>query len=322
MKFFLRSLFILSLLTVQCKMDPKSFSIKVEKTILLKDIPSGSGMTYLNDSLYIISDDSPYLFQLDKKLEVVNKIQITDGFNQISRIEKPLKPDYESLAVYKDEERLLLYGFGSGSVVNRRDSLVIIDIGNEKTIKTYNLNSFYEKLGAIGGVESRDNLNIEGSIIHADILYLINRANNSIYAVNIESFNKYLRDEEHLSTLEIESFKLEMPTKEGLFIGLSGGSVIPGTDYLLLTATVEKTLNWIDDGEILGSYIGLLSLDELQNDPRPFIVPIEEMGKPLLDKIESITVFDKSEDSEISAFAIADNDDGTSKVFILEIEYE
>lgn len=307
-------------LTFACKMSPKNFQLIVHQPITFDQIPSGSGMVVLDESIFIISDDSPSLFQLNKEFKIVGRTELTPGYADVLRIEKPVKPDYECLAVFEHDGGPVLYGFGSGSLAEKRDSLVIIDPKQGK-IETHTLTRFYNKLELLAGGEGREKLNIEGAVIHQDNLYLLNRGTNAIYRTNIIAFNRCLK-EEAFDKLEIEQFKIELLAQDGAFIGLSGCSMVPGTNILLFTATVEATSNWIDDGEILGSYLGFLAIDQLDEQQQPNLRQFELNGRPLKDKIESITILNSTGDSRHSALAIADNDDGTSKIFPLELLVE
>lgn len=318
---FLSFLIFLSLLAVNCKNQAPILTIAIENSKLLEHIPSGSGLAYIASHSYIISDDSPYLFQLDDQFEVVRKIGITKGFDRLERIEKPLKPDYESLAVYEHNGGLFLYGFGSGSLAGKRDSLVVINTDKDAEVKIYELKSFYEHLEELVGGINRERLNIEGAVMHNDNLYLLNRGNNAVIKVGLDAFNSFINGKVELADLAVEMIEIILPKKDGVFIGFSGCTMLPGTDNLIFTATVENTTNWIDDGEILGSYIGVLSLKNLEEGRNTTIVPLEIDAKPLLDKIESIAITGE-EDGGFTALAVADNDDGSSKIFTLKITYK
>lgn len=315
-------LIVLSLLSVNCKNRSPILTVSVEDSRLLEHVPSGSGLAHIADTSYIISDDSPYLFQLNHQFEVIRKIIITKGFDDSERIEKALKPDFESLAVNESEEGVFLYGFGSGSLAGKRDSLLVLNTDRDNEVNIYKLESFYEHLETLVGGINREGINIEGATIYEGNLYLLNRGNNSVIKLNLESFHSFLNGRTDVSSLGIEMFEIILPKKDGVFIGFSGCTMLQRTDNLIFTATVENTTNWIDDGEILGSYIGILSLKTLKEAKKtPTIVPIEIDAKPLLDKIESITITGKNDDG-YSALAVADNDDGTSKIFKLKITYK
>ncbi len=309
------------ILTLGCEMTSNTLQVTVKQPTTLDQVPSGSGMVALDGSIFIISDDSPSLFELNKAFEIENRTELTRGYEHVLRIEKPLKPDYECLALFEQNGSSVLYGFGSGSLAEKRDSLVIVD-PKKGSVETHKLTRFYNRLELQTGGENREKLNIEGAVIHQGKLYLLNRGTNAIFTTNIIAFNRCLKGEDDFGELEIEQFKVELPAQDGAFVGLSGCSLVPGTNTLLFTATVEATSNWIDDGEILGSYLGILPLDQLDEKQRPDLWQFELNGQPLKDKIESITILSSDGGLRYTALAIADNDDGTSKIYPLEISIE
>lgn len=305
-------------LTLGCEMTSNTFQVTVKKPVILDQVPSGSGMVALEGATFIISDDSPSLFQLNKGFEILSRTELTRGYADVLRIEKPVKPDYECLALFEQNGSPMLYGFGSGSLAEKRDSLAIIDPKQER-IETHNLTQFYNRLELLSQGKNREKLNIEGAVIYQETLFLLNRGTNAIFSANINAFNRCLKGEDDFDELEIDHFRIKLPAQDGVFVGLSGCSLLPGTTKLLFTATAEATSNWIDDGEILGSYLGLLDIDQLREQQQPALRQFELNGRPLKDKIESITILSSDEGSRFTALAIADNDDGTSKIFPLEL---
>lgn len=318
MKLSIWPCFLILFVAVQCKPTPGALTVTVAEPIMLENVPSGSGMVSLSDSIYILSDDAPYLFHLSREYQIIEKIRITPGFDDVFRIEKPLKPDFECLAVYEAAGKSLLYGFGSGSLAVKRDSLVVVDLENE-AVKTHNLSELYDKLSLIAGGNNRERLNIEGAAIHDEKLYLLNRGTNSVFVLEMDAFNGYLAGERTFSSLQVERFELPLPTMDGNYIGLSGCTLIPGTSTMVFTATVEATTDWVADGEILGSYVGIISLDELHQNKAPLLVPFESNNEPLMEKIESISITVSEGNGVYSALTIADNDDGTSKIYPVSI---
>src|SRR5262245_31418769 len=96
---------------------------------LLPEIPSASGIELVDDRIYIIGDDSPFLFILNKNLKVLEKIKL---YNVIidtrGKIPKAHKADLESLTkvAYNGTSSLLI--IGSGSVRETRDVGFLVDL--------------------------------------------------------------------------------------------------------------------------------------------------------------------------------------------------
>ena len=66
----------------------------------LPNIPSASGIEVIDKHIYIIGDDSPFLFRLNKKLEVLEKIQIASTKDLAGdRIPKKQKHDWEAMTL-------------------------------------------------------------------------------------------------------------------------------------------------------------------------------------------------------------------------------
>src|SRR5687768_3644812 len=79
--------------------QPLQLKATISKQIHFPDIPSASGIELGSDgSVYIISDDSPFLYHLNADFKRIDTIQLfkTDLF-ATGRIPKMQKPDLESL---------------------------------------------------------------------------------------------------------------------------------------------------------------------------------------------------------------------------------
>src|SRR4051812_48751602 len=96
---------------------------------ILHNIPSASGIEIINNSIYVIGDNSPWLFILDDKYQLKGKWQIAPTENLTEgKIPKPLKPDFEAMTgiTWNSEKGLLI--FGSGSKSPERDVLVWVNV--------------------------------------------------------------------------------------------------------------------------------------------------------------------------------------------------
>ncbi|RYD95055.1 MAG: hypothetical protein EOP50_08575 [Sphingobacteriales bacterium] len=111
---------------------PENTGIKVTRTIQLSGIPSGSGMVAANGILYIIGDDSPFLYRLDKEYNQLPPVTIfkTSLFGS-GRIAKKDKPDLEALSSIEINNQTFLLAIGSGSSENRQKAY-LINLASEK----------------------------------------------------------------------------------------------------------------------------------------------------------------------------------------------
>ena len=110
---------------------------------------------------------------------------------------------------------------------------------------------------------------------------------------------------------------LEVRVVNGLQVGFSGACILNEQD-ILFTASLEETTNFIDDGAVKGSYIGMIEVRDDTASITKLMQLKDDKGGVILDKLESIDIYSKT-DSMISAIAVADNDNGSSKIFMVEI---
>lgn len=179
---------------------------------------------------------------------------------------KKVKDDHESVSLVSNDGQDFLFSFPSMSKPNRIElGIFEIDGGkanfNIKQQRRFRLSNLYSQLE--GHLE---NLNIEGHFFASDSLFLLNRGNsqqqNEIIQINqAKSWMK-----QSISLLSDENFKYQIHRKS-VFLGNEQGFELQWTDGFKLSdssfiflATVEKTDNAFDDGEVLASYIGLFDL--------------------------------------------------------------
>ncbi|MEO6346858.1 MAG: hypothetical protein ABIO60_03020 [Aquaticitalea sp.] len=79
---------------------------------ILRGIPSASGIEQIGNELYVIGDNSPWLYQLNELFEVIDKHLLLENVKDNSP-PKALKPDFEAMKNVKiDEEmELLIFWF-------------------------------------------------------------------------------------------------------------------------------------------------------------------------------------------------------------------
>ena len=165
-----------------------------------------------------------------------------------------------------------------------------------------------------GKIDQKD-FNIEGATIARQELYLFNRGNNMIIQVNWPEFIDYISSPSKKKFPNFIIHKVELPSIAGVQAGFSGACTLDD-QTILFTASVEDTKNWVDDGEILGSYIGMMTLSSQGPQlKRSFL--LEKDGKPIITKLESIDLVSASK--ELIVEAVADNDDGTSTCYRIRL---
>lgn len=290
------------------------FEASVTNEVDFPNMPSASGIVKFQDDFYVVRDDSPYLFRLDSQFKLTNTIQIFSTKNlQDGRMPKSSKPDFECITIvpWGNDNDLLVFGSGDKK---ERQILVRVDIdeGKEK-IESYSLKKFYKLLAQ--KTKGNGDLNIEGAGFWDNHLILLNRADNTLFKIDLADFKDYMKDDDN-DKPKIESIQFKLPSINGISSRFSGATVISDENLILFTASVENDPNWIIKDDIVCSYLGIIDLNQLDNN-EPICKLIMKDNKPIQEKVESIYVIDKDKTS-IRLAGVIDNDDGSSKLIDIE----
>lgn len=282
----------------------------IESFVELAEIPSASGVEVVDSEIWMVGDDSPYLFQYDKELNLIEKFKISEADSMVNnRVLKTIKADFESIA-RKGDSLLIL---GSGSVKNTRDTLVIFSLNQKNVINKINIRSIFDKYKLIGKADTE--VNFEGLAISSNKIYFFNRGNisdqNDVLIISIDQFDSFL-NKKVISDKTIQNFKL--PQINDFTSGFSGACLSEDEKYLYFTSSVEATTDVYHDGEVLGSFIGRI---ELESNEIKFW-PLKENNEFVITKLESISIMENTEEF-IKFVCTSDNDDGTSGVYQIKL---
>lgn len=264
-------------------------SQKLEVFAEINGIGAASALLWHDGLLYIISDNSGYLYTYNNVNNELKKIQLLQK-STLENISKSEKPDFEALCQIGN--RLLIIGSGS---TPKRNLMIEYQMDTEK-VTTYNLSGFYQKLKSVLKVAD-DDLNIEGAVFNGKDWFLFNRGNGKS---NKNGIFKIIGED--LSKAEQFSF---VP----LILRKNNGTKALFTDAILhqgqiyFVAAAEDTSSTYNDGQILGSYIGNLNAETLKVN---FIKKISSHQK-----IEGITVFQQI-DKKIEFLLCEDSDSESS----------
>lgn len=299
----------------QCRSDKGDTpSAVVVKEHTLNSISSGSGFVLYKDSAFIISDDAPFVGRLSLKNNGLQRIDI-DGLGLYDkRIPKPLKPDFEAALTGAVNGKEYLFAFGSGSQSPERDTLLFFPIDNPSEQHKVSLSPFYKKIQQLI-YRPEAHWNVEGATKAADSLVLFNRGNNTVMNISWNQFTAYALGV--ASEFPFVSYRRVRLPMLGEHEARFSGACTLNDQYLLVSASVEDTPNWNDDGPVLGSFIALLDRNtyELKN---PLQVT-NAQGRPYVHKIESLEVLEKEENGTLIIGALVDDDDGKTK--LIRIRY-
>lgn len=293
-------------------MHNRKIELKIDHFQILEDVPSASGVVKYGDGFYAVGDDSPYLFQLDSEFKLISKrlIYSTEKLEGIT-LPKFFKPDFEAMEMISANDILIL---GSGSKSPERDVCVHVEMGKEFKHTEYDISLFYYYLRNLEIMQGFE-LDIEALAMHGEVLHLFNRGRNLIFSFSLTDFLSYCKTGIDFPIPKVNLFSL--PKIQGLEAGFSGATTFG--NCIVFTAAVEDAPNAYEDGEVLGSFLGLIEikngefLDEIRIDALP------DLGFPL--KVESVVVNQVISESEIEVVLVTDNDGEPSTAIRMRIQF-
>jgi hypothetical protein len=248
-------------------------------------IGSASGLFYQGDSLFLISDNSSFIYEYSIATGTLNEFPLLQNAKQ--NIAKSDKPDFESITHFQDA----LYVFGSGSTADR-NTMIAFDLNSKKTASKNNLTDLYAVMQSFESVLPQD-FNLEGVIYSGEDWYLFNRGNEGNNKNIIFSLHAQKLDQEF--SLIANNYKL--PKIKGVRTSFTDAIVVGDKIYFL--ATAEDTKNTYDDGTILGSIIGRIDIETMKIDFTKKISPTN--------KFEGLTLYVQTKD-QIQFLLCEDND--------------
>lgn len=255
---------------------------KFQLTLLytINGIGATSGLIFKDNSLFMISDNSSFLYEFKIVEKQLYKIKLFE--NSQENIAKKDKLDFESITLFDNK----LYLFGSGST-KKRDKRFTYNL-ESKEIKEKNVSKLYQKLKDFASF-SDEELNIEGTIIDTENYYFFQRGNGANSKNGLFVYHK--------ETKEIQFTAIKLPKINDVEASFTDAILFENTVYFL--AAAENTTSTYNDGEVLGSFIGSFNLKNLEFH---FIQKISDTNK-----FEGLTLYKKSE-TEIEFLVCEDND--------------
>ncbi|MCX2739445.1 DUF6929 family protein [Pontibacter anaerobius] len=309
------------------KMKVIQLSASTTRSVFFDELPSASGLEYVQGAFYVLGDDSPYLYQLNEKYELVQQYPLFNSTKMVNgRIPKAEKPDLESMAhlTYGRDDMLLLLGSGAAKARNKG---YLVNLTDNLKVRELDLSRFYTFLKQVLRLESEGQLNLEGFAMDAVYTYLLQRplgaGTNTLLRMETDEFKDFILREGEIPAVAVYHF--ELPHVGQIRSGFSGAFAMEGR--LFFTASVEETPNAIEDGEILGSFIGLINLRTLpfaSDAANPLQVPVvkltNEDGSAYLGKAESLVVLKGEEADQYKVVVVSDDDKGHSELLEVQLE--
>ncbi len=326
----------------------------IQNKLFYDTIPSASGLEAAGDFYYVIGDDSPFLYKLDSRFQLIDRLALTDtvGFST-GRVAKADKLDLEGMASFERQGRQYLLLLGSGSS-ERRNSAFLVELpeppGSELRLTLHQLDAVYARIQQDNVLVGEGQLNIEGVAVGNGRLFLLQRGvglgSNVLLSYELEAFYNYLlaspaarsadsrpapaagnltgtatASGEAVAVPVPRQYRFSLPVLGELQAGFSGAFVYD--DKLFFTASIEDTQDAINDGDVLGSYIGYMPLNALSEAaedalPAPATLITFPDNGTYTGKVESLVVLGGSEGAGgYRVVAVSDDDKGNSE--LLEI---
>ena len=309
-RFYLRFLFLLVAASClfSCDQHPM-WNTKILERSALKEIPSASGLERWSDRYLIIGDNSPWLFETDTLGVTLVKHRI-GSLDEPDVIPKEQKHDFEAMCILDWNGEQVLFLFGSGSKWPYRNKGIAFSVTQQKMIETYDLTSLYEELSEKAKIH-QDEFNIEAATALNGKLYLFNRGENKVIIIKERDFIEFIAGSAELPKMKV--FSLDLPNIDGIMSGFSGATSDEKNGKILFTASVENTADWVQDGEVLGSFVGIFDPEKLHQHYTPHTALIENENGPVRIKVESITI-DDTASNEYHCALITDSDGGISEL--------
>ena len=279
-------------------------TLTIVDEIQLEKITSGSGIIKSGEIYYVVGDDSPYLYSLNRDFKTISKTPLLDPADFSERILKSEKPDFEAMELIDENEIVV---FGSGSKSPQRNVFLRILLEEPLKIEKYDISDFYNKLIQLPIFKDSE-LNIEATAFRNNQLFLFNRRPNLIIRFEYKDFLAYLSDGIDFPQPEIRQFSL--PEINEIEAGFSGATALMDEPKIIFTASVENNQNAYEDGEILGSLIGIVDISDNTISESFEYCQIPNAGANL--KIESVTVEKEISSGETKVVLISDDDQGNS----------
>ncbi len=289
------------------------------------DVPSASGVEWAKSFFWAIGDDSPFLFKMNEMGEIIEKITLFEYANlQNDRIPKAEKMDFEAITTFEYQNNSYLIILGSGAKEHRKIAYIIdLEVDSkgylkDNTIQKYypqNLYDSWQKHTTLVGAE----LNIEGICASNDSVFVFQRGNigqNIVFEYTTNDFWNILTNQNlghQNNEVVFKTHNLDIPNFNNISAGISGSCLLSENE-ILFCASYENTNNAIDDGEVLGSLLGIWNFKEKM--VKTVIITEKNL------KIESVCVKNLKdfEQKSMEIYAVTDADGGKSEMLLIDLK--
>ncbi|MEN5234532.1 DUF6929 family protein [Sphingobacterium faecium] len=259
--------------------------------LTISGISAASGLVYQNNHLYLIADNSQYLYDFSLDNRQLSKIQLDKTSGDLENMAKAKKPDFEAIAFDQNQ----FYIYGSGSTVNRN-----IRLTYQKDVHKEDFSKVYQDLQQKFQVD-QDNFNIEGVIHTNDEIWLFNRGNGQKTQNGIFKINKLKYEESSFSAITL-------PLIDQVQTAFTDAILVD--DHVYFIAAAEASNSTYLDGEIAGTVLGKFKRNDLKS--------LETIRIPGKHKFEGITLKEKA-NGKLTFLLCEDRDDEKTETVIYSL---
>jgi len=225
---------------------------KLDLFIKIIGISSASGLVYKNDTLYIISDDSNYLYEYSISKADLQKHLLIENETINENIPKKIKSDLEAITQFDDD----IFVLGSGSTVARNKMIQLSEV-QKRVLQNHDLTDLYLSMQYFAGISAED-FNIEGVIFTGEKWHFFQRGNgksakNGIFTIESPYFTQ---------GYSILYASYDLPKINGVQASFTDAILVDDSFYFL--ASAEDSQSTYLDGKILGSSIGRINIETMK----------------------------------------------------------
>lgn len=291
----------------------------IRSEVALPDLPSASGIEIIGPTAYVIGDDSPFIYLLDAAtLAPLARVLLFESADfGTGRLPKAIKPDLECMVALTWPDGVAgVLALGSGSTTQRETGWFVPVTGTPP--RRVDLAGLYQELRAHlpAGVQP---LNLEAAATSATELLLFQRTVGQtnaalVFILPLAETLKFLTGDGPVPAVRQQLFQL--PDIEGSPAGFSGATFV--NDRLFVTASVENTSDAVLDGEVLGSFVGVVNL---ATQAAQLVRLAWADGRIYKGKVEGLAVRRQLAPSRWELLLVTDDDAGGSTAVVAELAW-
>ncbi|MCU0439559.1 MAG: hypothetical protein MUC49_16830 [Raineya sp.] len=267
----------------------EKFTLQIFLT--LSGFSAASGLVYHKDNLFVIADNSGFLYQYKLKTNLLTHHPLITNPQHFTP--KQDKLDLEAIT----RKGNALHIFSSGSKKNRCQKF-IFNLNSKETQNT-DLTNLYEKIIKETKI-SEEELNLEGALYYRKSLFLFQRGNGQKAKNGIIK----VTPSEKISFIQIDLLKINN-------VSASFTDAILVEDKIYFLASAEDSQSTYLDGKVLGSIFGILNTKTFEIEKTIQITTHQ--------KFEGLTFY-KKENDKMQFLLCEDNDTEQLETTIYKLE--